>query len=42
MSNRKIYTNSIAQIGGKLASLFISFFLIKIISGLSLEAYGIY
>ncbi|PID84615.1 hypothetical protein CSB09_00130 [Candidatus Gracilibacteria bacterium] len=42
MSNKKIYSNSLAQIAGKVMTALISIFLIKIISGLGLEAYGIY
>lgn len=43
MENKKIYTNTIAQIGGKVVTALISIFLIKIISNyLDIAGYGLY
>lgn len=43
MSTKKIYTNTIAQIGGKLITALISIFLIKILTNyLDLAGYGLY
>jgi O-antigen/teichoic acid export membrane protein len=43
MSNRKIYSNTIAQIGGKILTALISIVMIKLLTGyLDLAGYGLY
>jgi O-antigen/teichoic acid export membrane protein len=43
MANKKVFTNTLAQIGGKVATALISIFLIKILTNyLDLEGYGLY
>lgn len=43
MPNKKIYTNTIAQIAGKIATALISIFMIKILTNyLDIAGYGLY
>ena len=43
MPSKKIYTNSLAQIGGKIMTALISIFMIKILTGyLDVAGYGLY
>jgi O-antigen/teichoic acid export membrane protein len=43
MPTRKIYTNTIAQIGGKIITALISILLIKVLTGyLDVAGYGLY
>ncbi len=43
MPNKKIYTNTIAQIAGKIATALISIFMIKILTNyLDVAGYGLY